>query len=73
VNDKQVALDACDGAYEDHLKKAASVYLEAFFVAEGQMNADVRRKEAGERFRAGLKVLKAGHDGSRAHVEQVFA
>ena len=72
MNDKQVALDACDSAQKDHATKAASAYVDAFLMAEGKANADALRKDAGERFKLGLSVLKAAHDSSRALVEQVF-
>ena len=65
MNDKQVALDACDSAQKDRVTRAASVYIDAFLTAEGQPNADSHRKEAGERFKLGLRVLKAAHESSR--------
>ena len=72
MNDKQLAIDACDAAHKDHAAKTASAYIVAFQAAEGQANADALRKEAGERFKLGLGVLKEAHDNSRALVEQIF-
>jgi len=72
MNDKQTALDACDGAHKDHIAKSASAYFDAFLAAEGQTDADALRTQAGERFKAGLRVYQAAHDSSRALVGQVF-
>jgi hypothetical protein len=72
MNQKQLALEACDIAQKDRLTKAASAYIEAFLTAEGEPNAAALRKEAGDRFMAGLKVLNAARDGSRAVVEQAL-
>ena len=72
MNDKQVAIDALDCAQKDHVTKVASAYVDAFLMAEGKPNADAFRKEAAERFKLGLSVLKAAHDSSRALVEQIF-
>ena len=72
MNDKQVALDACDFTQNDHVTKAASAYVDAFMAAEGEANADALRKKAGERFKLGLSVFKAAHDSCRALVDQVF-
>lgn len=72
MNDRQVALDACDGAQKERFTKLASVYVESFELAEGKSNADAERASAGERFKAGLKLVKAAHESSRAIVEHVF-
>jgi hypothetical protein len=72
MNDKQVALEACDSAQRDRFTNAASVYAGAFLTAEGKPNADALRNEAGERFKVGLRVLKAARDSSRTLVGQVF-
>ena len=54
MNDKQVAIDACDAAQKDHAFKAASAYIDAYQMAEGKEDAEALREEAGERFKLGL-------------------
>ena len=72
MDDKEVALAACDSAQKDHLAKVACVFVDEFSMAEGNPNAGQLRKEAGDRFKAVLIIYKAAHDTSRALVEEVF-
>lgn len=72
MNDRQVAIDACEAAQKAHACKCASAYVDAFQAAEGQANAQALREEAGQRFKLGLSVLKEAHDSSLALVEQIF-
>jgi hypothetical protein len=72
VNDKQVALAACDSVQTDRVTKAAGVFMDAFFMAEGSPNADALRKECGERFKTSLRVYKEAHDSSRTLLGEAF-
>jgi hypothetical protein len=72
MDDKEVALAACDSAQKDHFAKVAGIFVDEFSMAEGNPNAAQLRQEAGNRFKAVLLVYKAAHDASRALVEEVF-
>jgi hypothetical protein len=49
MDDKEVALAACDSAQKDHLAKVACIFVDEFSMAEGNPNAGQLRKEAGVR------------------------
>ena len=72
MDDKVVVVEACDDARKEHFKKAASLYVDAFELAEGDSDADAIRKKAADRFKAGLKATMAAHDSSLAIVEDLF-
>ncbi len=72
MNDKQLAIDACNGAYRDRLTKAAAVFADSFAAAEGQANAAAQRQSAADRFLIALRVNGEAHQAALALVNQAY-
>jgi hypothetical protein len=72
MGDQEAALAACDSAHKDHVAKAAGVFIDGYFLAEGQPDADALRQACGERFKTSLRVYKAAHDAMCALAREAF-
>ncbi len=72
MQDKQLAIDACNGVYRDRLARAAAVFADAFAAAEGQANAASQRQSAADRFLIGLRVNGEAHQAALALVNQAY-
>ena len=67
MTDKEMALEACDGALKQDVAKAVAAYADSVVIG------GVSPVTAAERFKAGLKARMAAHIASRDLVEEVFS
>jgi len=67
VTDKEMALEACDGALKQDVAKAAAAYADSVVIAHESPET------AAKRLAAGLVARKAAYASVRAIIAQVFA
>lgn len=72
MTDGQTAIDALNGVHKDRLAKAAGVFADTFFAAEGQANAAAQRQTAAERFQLALRVIAEAHQAALALVGKAY-
>ena len=66
---QEMALDACDDAFKDSIRAATNALATSLNQAGGD---EQKKREAVERYSAGLKAQEAAHAAAQAAVKKAF-